>query len=88
MRIPNWFRKRAQTRQKSKTFASLDPHLAIGNPFNAQIVPLSTGNVVITSPYHLVRRRSCLSVQRVATGVLFRTLTGSTVNDLVGSGTS
>jgi hypothetical protein len=29
----------------------VDPHPAAGNQFGASVVPLSTGNVVVTSPF-------------------------------------
>ncbi len=66
----------------------IDPHPASGNQFGAQVVPLTTGNVVITSPYDDAGGTDAGAVYLFngATGALISTLTGSTANDTVGIG--
>ena len=65
----------------------VDPNPAPGNQFGYQVVPLSTGNVVITSPYDDAGGSDAGAVYLFngATGELISTLTGSHANDHVGS---
>ena len=65
----------------------IDPNPAAGNQFGAVLVPLSTGNVVITSPYDDAGGTDAGAVYLFngATGALISTLKGSTANDLIGS---
>ncbi|MFO1004680.1 MAG: hypothetical protein U0929_01875 [Planctomycetaceae bacterium] len=64
----------------------VDPNPAPGNQFGYQVVPLSTGNVVITSPYDDAGGTDAGAVYLFngATGELISTLTGSHANDHVG----
>src|SRR5215831_5900820 len=64
----------------------VDPHPAPDNQFGAQVVPLTTGNVVITSPKDDVGGTDAGAVYLFngATGALISTLRGST-GDEVGS---
>ena len=64
----------------------VDPHPAAGNQFGETVVPLSTGNVVITSPYDDAGGTDAGAVYLFngATGALISTLTGSHANDNVG----
>ncbi|MFL5327469.1 MAG: beta strand repeat-containing protein [Gemmataceae bacterium] len=66
----------------------IDPHPAAGNQFGATVVALSTGNVVITSPYDDAGGTDAGAVYLFngATGGLISTLTGSQANDNIGSG--
>ncbi len=66
----------------------IDPNPAAGNPFGAAAVPLSTGNVVVTSPYDNFGGTDAGAVYLFSgpTGALISTLRGSTGNDYVGSG--
>ena len=66
----------------------VDPHPAVGNKFGAVVVPLSTGNVVITSPFDDAGGTDAGAVYLFngATGALISTLLGSTADDQVGSG--
>src|SRR5436190_9844209 len=69
------------------TFAEfLDPHPAPGNQFGAIVVPLSTGNVVITSPYDDAGGADAGAVYLFngATGALISTLLGSSANNYIG----
>lgn len=62
------------------------PHPAPGNGFGASVVPLSTGNVVITSPYDDdggIDARAVYLFNGI-TGALISTLTGSSPNDWIG----
>ena len=65
----------------------VDPHPAAGNQFGTLAVPLSTGNVVITSPYDDAGGTDAGAVYLFngATGALISTLTGSHANDNIGS---
>ncbi len=62
----------------------IDPHPAPGNQFGSNILPLSTGNVVITSPYDDAGGTDAGAVYLFngATGDLISTLVGSRANDL------
>ena len=66
----------------------VDPHPAAGNQFGSTVVALSTGNVVITSPLDDAGGADAGAVYLFngATGALISTLTGSSANDRVGSG--
>ena len=66
----------------------VDPNPATGNQFGHSVVPLSTGNVVITSPFDDAGGTDAGAVYLFngATGALISTLTGSHTNDTVGSG--
>jgi hypothetical protein len=63
-----------------------DPHPAAGNRFGETIVPLATGNVVVTSPYDDAGGTDAGAVYLFngRTGALISTLTGSHANDHVG----
>ncbi len=65
-----------------------DPNPAAGNNFGVQVVPLSTGNVVITSPYDNFGAFSAGAVYLFngATGALISALRGSHAYDEVGLG--
>ena len=64
----------------------IDPNPAAGNQFGHSVVPLSTGNVVITSPFDDAGGTDAGAVYLFngATGALISTLTGSTASDNVG----
>ena len=64
----------------------IDPNPAAGNQFGHSVVPLSTGNVVITSPFDDAGATDAGAVYLFngATGALISTLTGSTASDNVG----
>ena len=64
----------------------IDPNPAPGNQFGHSVVPLSTGNVVITSPFDDAGGPDAGAVYLFngATGELISTLTGSSQNDNVG----
>lgn len=66
----------------------VDPHPAPGNGFGATVVPLSTGNVVITAPLDDAGATDAGAVYLFngATGALISTLTGSTFKDHIGDG--
>jgi hypothetical protein len=66
----------------------VDPHPALGNAFGARVLPLSTGNIVTTSPLDDAGGTDAGAVYlfNSATGALISTLTGSHANDQVGSG--
>lgn len=66
----------------------VDPHPSSGNQFGATVVPLSTGNVVITAPYDDAGGANAGAVYLFngATGALISTLVGSSANDTLGSG--
>ncbi|MFO1007262.1 MAG: cadherin domain-containing protein [Planctomycetaceae bacterium] len=66
----------------------VDPNPAAGNGFGTHVVPLSTGNVVITSPYDDAGGTDAGAVYLFngATGALISTLIGSHANDNVGYG--
>src|SRR5436190_21645657 len=65
-----------------------DPHPADGNQFGASVVPLSTGNVVITSPLDDAGGTDAGAVYLFngRTGELISTLTGSHEDDRIGVG--
>ncbi|MCB1206322.1 MAG: hypothetical protein KDN18_18820, partial [Verrucomicrobiae bacterium] len=65
----------------------VDPHPDAGNRFGADVVMLSTGNVVITAPFDDAGGSDAGAVYLFngATGALISTLTGSTAGDKVGS---
>src|SRR5262245_66553216 len=79
----------AATPVAAATFTEfVDPHPATGNQFGAAVVPLSTGNVVITSPFDDAGGTDAGAVYLFngATGALISTLHGSRENDHVGGG--
>ncbi|WP_020467567.1 beta strand repeat-containing protein, partial [Singulisphaera acidiphila] len=65
----------------------VDPHPAAGNQFGAVVVPLSTGNVVITSPFDDAGGADAGAVYLFngANGTLISTLRGSHSGDNIGS---
>ena len=65
----------------------VDPHPAAGNGFGSTIAPLSTGNVVITSPGDDAGASNAGAVYLFngSTGALISTLRGSNANDAVGT---
>ena len=72
---------------RAASFAEfVDPHPAPGNGFGQAVVALSTGNVVITSPYDDAGNADAGAVYLFdgLTGTLISTLRGSTGNDHVG----
>jgi hypothetical protein len=66
----------------------VDPNPNPGNQFGHSVVPLSTGNVVITSPFDDAGGTNAGAVYLFngATGALISTLRGSQTNDTVGDG--
>jgi hypothetical protein len=66
----------------------VDPHPADGNQFGHSVVPLSTGNVVITAPFDDAGGLNAGAVYLFngATGALISALKGSHPDDSVGSG--
>lgn len=64
----------------------VDPHPAPGNQFGQTVTPLSTGNVVVTSPYDDAGGTDAGAVYLFngATGALISTLRGSSAGDRVG----
>jgi hypothetical protein len=66
----------------------VDPHPAPLNEFGFAVVPLSTGNVVVTSPFDSGGGSGAGAVYLFngSTGALISTLTGSTAGDQIGSG--
>ena len=66
----------------------LDPHPVAGDGFGTDVLPLSTGNVVITAPDDNAGGTDAGAVYLFngTTGTLISTLTGSHANDQVGSG--
>src|SRR5262245_9391519 len=66
----------------------VDPNPAPGNQFGSTIVTLSTGNVVITSPFDDFGGTDAGAVYLFngATGALISTLRGSHTGDMIGSG--
>ncbi len=66
----------------------VDPNPNVGNQFGAKVVTLSTGNVVITSPFDDFGGTDAGAVYLFngATGALISTLRGSSANGSVGSG--
>src|SRR5437867_2768795 len=64
----------------------VDPHPAPGNQFGYTVLALSTGNVVITSPFDDAGGTDAGAAYLFngSTGALISTLVGSTANDLVG----
>ena len=80
--------ERFEDRQLLATFAEfVDPHPSSGNRFGQSVVPLETGNVVITSPADDAGGTDAGAVYLFngSTGALISTLTGSSPSDLVGS---
>jgi hypothetical protein len=68
-------------------FAELvDPNPSPGNQFGANIVPLNSGNVIVTSPYDDAGGTDAGAVYLFngTTGDLISTLTGAHANDHVG----
>ncbi len=73
---------------QAATFSEfVDPNPAVGNQFGATVVALSTGNVVITSPFDDAGGADAGAVYLFngATGALISTLRGSTASDQVGA---
>src|SRR4051794_25557570 len=68
----------------------VDPHPSPGNMFGQTVVPLSTGNVVITAPFDDAGGTDAGAVYLFngATGALISTLLGSHVGDRIGTGLS
>ena len=68
--------------------AFVDPDPAPGNHFGAAVVALSTGNVVVTSPYDNAGGTGAGAVYLFngTTGALISTLIGSHAGDNIGSG--
>jgi len=66
----------------------VDPHPAAGNQFGAAVVPLSTGNVAVTSPYDDFGGTDAGAVYLFSgsTGALVSTLRGSNAGDQAGLG--
>src|SRR5687767_13061237 len=64
----------------------LDPHPAAGNQFGHTVLPLSTGNVVVTAPFDDAGGTDAGAVYLFngANGQLISTLQGSTANDNIG----
>ncbi|MCA8997567.1 MAG: hypothetical protein KDA80_11285, partial [Planctomycetaceae bacterium] len=64
----------------------VDPHPNPGNQFGASVVPLSTGNVVVASPYDDAGGLDAGAVYLLngATGELISTITGSSSGDRIG----
>ena len=69
-------------------FDFVDPNPNAGGQFGTTIVPLSTGNVVVTDPNDNAggANAGAAYLFNGTTGALISTLTGSTVDDQVGSG--
>src|SRR5205814_6733942 len=69
-------------------FEFVDPHPTPGNRFGDTVLPLSTGNVVITAPYDNYNGSLTGAVYLFngATGALISALRGSHVGDAVGNG--
>ena len=65
----------------------VDPNPSPGNDFGSQVVPLATGNVVITAPFDDAAAENAGAVYLFngQTGELISTLTGSTAGDQVGN---
>jgi hypothetical protein len=65
----------------------VDPNPAPGNQFGALVVPLASGNVVITSPGNDLGATDAGAIYLFngATGALISTLRASTANDLAGA---
>ncbi|MDZ4849893.1 MAG: hypothetical protein SGI77_11390 [Pirellulaceae bacterium] len=65
----------------------IDPNPATGNQFGATVVILTSGNVVVTSPFDDLGGTDAGAVYLFngLTGALISTLRGSTASDLVGS---
>src|SRR5262245_43811377 len=66
----------------------IDPHPAPFNQFGQTVLPLSTGNVVITSPFDDAGGTDAGAVYLFngATGALISTLLGSSPRDTIGEG--
>ncbi|MBX7105248.1 MAG: hypothetical protein K1X57_14290 [Gemmataceae bacterium] len=66
----------------------IDPHPASGNQFGTHVVPLATGNVVVTAPGDAANGTGTGAVYLFngKTGALISTLQGSTAFDAIGSG--
>src|SRR5262245_9019399 len=64
----------------------VDPHPVAGNEFGKSVLPLSTGNVVITSPHDSAGGTDAGAVYLFngRTGSLISTITGSHANDEIG----
>src|SRR5947208_217516 len=79
---------RLETRVTPSITEFADPHAASGNQFGATVFALSTGDVVVTSPFDDAGGTDAGAVYLFngATGALISTLKGSHANDNVGSG--
>lgn len=68
-------------------FELVNPIPSINDDFGATILPLSTGNVVVTDPGHnaVASNAGAVYLYNGATGALISTLVGSTASDHVGS---
>ncbi|MFP5273662.1 two-partner secretion domain-containing protein, partial [Coleofasciculus sp.] len=68
-------------------FDLIDPNAGGGTGFGTHIVPVSTGNVVVTKPgdNFAADNAGAVYLYNGATGALISTLTGSQVSDLVGN---
>ena len=66
----------------------VDPNPASGNLFGYTVLPLSTGNVVVTSPLDDAGGTDAGAVYLFngATGALISTLLGSSAGDVIGAG--
>src|SRR6478672_8400160 len=66
----------------------VDPNPTIGDGFGSQVVPLNTGNVVITAPFDDAAGKDAGAIYLFngRTGALISTLTGATAGDHAGSG--
>lgn len=66
----------------------VDPNPNFGNQFGTEVVPLSTGNVVVTSPGDDTGATDAGAVYLFngSTGTLISTLTGSSAGDRIGTG--
>ena len=77
-----------EDRRMLATFAEfIDPNPNPGNQFGSSVVPLESGNVVVTSPYDDAGGIDAGAVYLFdgSTGALISTLVGSTAFDFVGS---
>ncbi|AWM77405.1 YDG domain-containing protein [Phenylobacterium parvum] len=64
----------------------IDPHFGSDNNFGAQVVPLSTGNVVVTASFDssVALRAGAVYLFNGTTGALLSTVVGSRADDRVG----
>jgi hypothetical protein len=78
----------AGTLQAAAFLEFVDPHPVLWNEFGTSVVALSTGNVVITSPYDDAGGTNAGAVYLFngSTGALISTLRGSKADDNIGNG--